>query len=87
MYNQVMDRTVSALAIVFLLGVESVGGAEHDALVWSAPPHTHTENPSSVTPTLTVPISATGRGHAVLRPMPVTMHFSVPTPHIIYSEK
>ena len=81
-----MGKSVSTLAIVVLLGAESVGGVEHDELVRSAPAHAHSELPSSVTPTLTVPISATG-GHKVLRPKPVTMHLSAPVPQIIYSEK
>ncbi len=58
-YNLVMNRTGSTLAIVVLLGA---GWVEHDALA-PAPPHIHTEIPPSVTPTLNVPISASG-GHS-----------------------
>lgn len=79
-----MGKKVPVLAIPALLGAESAGGAEHDALVPAS--HTRREIPLSVTATLTVPISATGRGHTVL-PKPVTMYLSVATPQIIYSEK
>lgn len=81
-----MGKKVSTVAILVLLGAENLALAEHDDLVLSVPPHTHSELPLSVTPTLTVPISATGRSHTVL-PKPVTMHLSAPTPQIIYSEK
>jgi hypothetical protein len=81
-----MGKKVSTVAILVLLGAENMALAEHDDLVLSVPPHTHSDIPLSVTPTLTVPISATG-DHTVLRPKPVTMHLSAPIPQIIYSEK
>ena len=81
-----MGKKVSTLAMLVLLGAENLALAEHDDLVLSVPPHTHSEIPFPVTPTLTVPISTTGGSNTVLRPKPVTMHLSTPTPHIIYSQ-
>ncbi len=82
-----MGKTISTLAIVDLLGAESVGGAEHDELVRSAPPHTHSEIPLPLAMTLAAPISATGGGNTVLRAKPLALHLSAPIAQIICTKE